>query len=597
MKLTNIFSFLLIALLMVSSCSLLEPENDNHSTFDRVYKEPAFAEGLLIRAYTYVPTNEYKFDEVATDDAVTNMKVPDASSAVFKYYDFKKMGTGEWSALFNPENLWDNCNRGILYINQFLSIVNDINWKWTNSEQNVLFARRLTGEAYALRGMLKYYLLRNHGGIGSNDQLLGTPIYNVFLKTAEDFAIPRASFAEGVNSAYADFTEALKYLPMDYGNLAALTNLPAGFTEVTDINNYNTVFGDFTLQRISGRITKALKARLALLAASPAFNSNSDVTLWENAANDNAELLKDINGVAGLDATGHLFYLKAQVDNAFLTSGDKKDLPEILWREPIATSRTREVDNFPPSLYGSGRINPSQNLVDAFPMANGYPITEANSAYNPANPYAGRDPRLTQCIVYNGSKLKNTTINTGIGGTNDGLDAVQTSSRTGYYLKKLLREEVNANPASPSDQQHYSTHIRYTELFLNYAEAANEAWGPTSGGPNAISAKDVIAAIRKRAGITQPDNYLLSIADKVQMRDLIRNERRLELCFENFRFWDLRRWKEDLTKSAKGVRIEGGVFTYFTVEERSYDNNYMHYGPIPDKEILKFSLIQNKGWN
>jgi len=587
MKLTKIFSFLLIVLLMVSSCSLLEPENDNHSTFDRVYKEPAFAEGLLIRAYTFVPTNGYRWDEVATDDAVTNDKLN----------SYTRMATGEWSALYNPQNLWDNCNRGILYINQFLSIANDINWKWTNPEQNVLFARRLTGEAYALRGMLKYYLLRNHGGIGSNDELLGTPIYNEFLKTAEDFAIPRASFAEGVNSAYADFTEALKYLPMDYGNLAALTNLPAGFSEVTDINNYNTVFGDFSLQRISGRITKALKARLALLAASPAFNPNSDVSLWENAANYNAELLKDINGAAGLDATGHLFYLKAQVDNAFLTSGDKKDLPEILWREPIATSRTREVDNFPPSLYGNGDINPTQNLVDAFPMKNGYPITNANSAYDPANPYAGRDPRFALYIVYNGSKLKNTTINTTISGSDDALDAVQTSTRTGYYMKKLLREEVNANPASFSDQQHFDTHIRYTELFLNYAEAANEAWGPTSGGPNAFSAKDVIAAIRKRAGITQPDNYLLSITDKAQMRDLIRNERRLELCFESFRFWDLRRWKEDLTQPAKGVRIDGSTYTYFTVENRSYDNSYMHYGPIPDNEILKFSLIQNKGWN
>jgi len=587
MKLTKIFSFLLVGLLVVSSCSLLEPENDNHSTFDRVFKEPTFAEGLLIRAYTYVPTNGYRWDEVATDDAVTNDKLN----------SYTRIATGEWSALYNPQNLWDNCNRGILYINQFLSIVDDINWKWTNPEQNVLFARRLKGEAYALRGLLKYYLLRNHGGIGSNGELLGTPIYNEFLQTAEEFSLPRPSFADGVNSAYADITESLKYLPMDYGNIATMADLPAGFTEVETVDSYNTVFGDIYLQRISGRIAKAFKARIALLAASPAFNPNSDVTLWTNAANYNADLLKDINGVAGLDATGHLFYLKTQVDNALLTSGDKKDLPEILWRRPIATSRTREVDNFPPTLYGNGDVNPTQNLVDAFPMANGYPITDVKSAYNPANPYAGRDPRFAQCIVYNGSKLKNTTINTTISGSDDALDAVQTSTRTGYYMKKLLREDVNANPAAPSDQQHYDTHIRYTELFLNYAEAANEAWGPTSGGPNAFSAKDVIAAIRKRAGITQPDNYLLSITDKAQMRDLIRNERRLELCFESFRFWDLRRWKEDLTQPAKGVRIEGSTYTYFTVENRSYDNSYMHYGPIPDKEILKFSLIQNKGWN
>jgi len=400
-----------------------------------------------------------------------------------------------------------------------------------------------------------------------------------------------------VNSAYADFTEALKYMPLDYGNQASLADLPAIFSDITEINDYNYVFGDNYQQRVSGRITKAFKARLALLAASPAFNATNDKTLWENAANATAELLNDLGGVSGLDSKGHIFYLKAQVDAAFLTTGDKKDLSEILWRRPIANNRTREVDNFPPSLYGNGEINPSQNLVDAFPMVNGYPISDAiNSKYDPANPYSGRDPRLSLYIVYNGSKMKGVTINTGVGGGDDALDAINTSTRTGYYLRKLLREEVNANPSSPSDQQHYDTHIRYTELFLNYAEAANEAWGPTSGGSNAFSAKDVIAAIRKRAGISQPDNYLASIGSVDDMRKLIHNERRLELCFESFRFWDIRRWKEDLTQPAKGVRIEGSTYTYFTVENRSYDNSYMHYGPIPDKEILKFSLIQNKGW-
>jgi hypothetical protein len=384
---------------------------------------------------------------------------------------------------------------------------------------------------------------------------------------------------------------------MDYGNLASLANLPAGFEEVTDINNYNTVFGTLTQQRISGRIVKALKARLALLAASPAFNQTGDAVLWQNAANLHAELLNDIGGITGMDPLGNKFYLKPSVDDANLTSGDLKDIKEILWRRPIVSDRARETNNFPPSLYGSGRINPTQNLVDAFPMANGYPITDPKSNYNPANPYTGRDPRLALYIVFNGSSLRSTTIKTNVGGGVDGIDASQTSTRTGYYMKKLLREDVNVNPASASNQQHFPTHIRYTEMFLNYAEAANEAWGPDGKGSQAYSARDVIAAIRKRAGITQPDAYLASITDKTQMRALIKNERRLELCFEDFRFWDLRRWKEDLTNPARGVKIEGTNFTYFTVENRAYDNNYMHYGPVPDVIITKFNLVQNKGWN
>ena len=133
-------------------------------------------------------------------------------------------------------------------------------------------------------------------------------------------------------------------------------------------------------------------------------------------------------------------------------------------------------------------------------------------------------------------------------------------------------------------------------MYLAYAEAANEAWGPDGKGTNAFSAREVIASIRKRAGITQPDNYLTSQTTKDQMRILIRNERRLELCFEGFRFWDLRRWKEDLSVPAKGVNINGTTYTYYTVENRAYDNAYMQYGPIPDKEVIKFNFIQNKGW-
>lgn len=585
MKLNKILSFVLVLFLVFPSCDLLEPEDDNHSTLQRVYDDPEYAEGLLIRAYAYIPTNDYRWDEVATDDAVTNDK----------FSSYMRMGTGEWTALYNPQSLWDNCNRAILSVNQFLNVVDEVPWKWTNETLNDLYVRRLTGEAYAVRGLMKCFLLRNHGGVGENGELLGIPEYNEFLETQEDFSKPRASFAESVQSAYADLDEALNYLPLDYTDVSE-GNLPNGFSGMT-IDHYNTVFGNATQQRMSGRHAKALKARLALLAASPAFNLESNTSLWENAANYTAELLDEIGGVSGLDPAGHIFYLKEQVNEAKLTSGDKQDLQEILWRRPIYNNNAREGDNFPPSIYGDGEINPSQNLVDAFPMENGYPIDDPNSEYDPTNPYSGRDPRLSLYIVYDGSTMRGQSIETGTGEGDDAIGVLENSTRTGYYLKKMLREDVNVNPSSSSSQEHFNIHIRYTELFLNYAEAANEAWGPTGSGTHGYSAKDVIAAIRSRAGITQPDTYLESITDQEAMRKLIRNERRLELCFESFRFWDLRRWKEDLTVTVKGIQIDGNSYTPFNVEERVYNNEYMHYGPIPDREIIKFGLIQNKGWN
>ncbi|MBO9154726.1 RagB/SusD family nutrient uptake outer membrane protein [Chitinophaga sp. GCM10012297] len=586
MKIFKIPLFVLAASLLCSCEKLFNPNNDNHSTLDRVYVDPAYAEGLLIKAYTYIPTNDYPYNEIATDDAATNDK----------FSAHLRMATGGWSALSNPESLWDNANRAIMYANQFLDVVEIVPWKYTDPQLNALYIRRLKGEALALRGMFKYYLLRNHGGYGSNGELLGFPIYNEFLATPEQFATPRSSFAESLKSTYDDLDSALALLSPDYGNIGSPIDLPPGFTDITDIDKYNTVFGEVTQQRISGRITLAIKARTALLAASPAFNSGNDPLLWENAAKLTADVLAQIGGIDGLDPKGNIFYLKAQVDNANLTAGDKMDIPEMLWRRPVYTNRVREQDNFPPTLFGRGEINPSQNLVDAFPMKNGYPITEAASGFDAANPYTGRDPRLALYIVYNGSKMRNTTINTGVGAGNDGLDALPSSTRTGYYLKKLLREDVNVNPVSTSDQKHFNTHIRYTELFLNYAEAANEAWGPDGTGSQTYSARNVIAAIRKRAGITQPDDYLQSVSGKDAMRQLIHNERRLELCFEGFRFWDLRRWNVSLNEPLKGVKIVNGTYEYFTVEERAYNNSYMHYGPLPDREISKFNLIQNKGW-
>jgi hypothetical protein len=126
-----------------------------------------------------------------------------------------------------------------------------------------------------------------------------------------------------------------------------------------------------------------------------------------------------------------------------------------------------------------------------------------------------------------------------------------------------------------------------------------------------FTAYDVIKAIRERAGIGTDefgfqigDDYLEECAnDQGKMTDLIRNERRIELCFENKRFWDLRRWMLPLNETVRGMKIdrneETGELTYniIDVEERKYDISYQLYGPIPKGEVLKWSnLKQNKGW-
>jgi hypothetical protein len=587
MRYLKIYSFLFILSFALVACkNQLEPENDNHSTIDQIYSNPAVAEGLLLTAYIKIPTNNLSFNDVATDDAVNNNQL----------YQYLRMATGEWSALYNPVNQWDNSNSAILYINSFINVIDTVAWKWTSSELNSMYVRRFKGEAFALRGLFQYHLLQAIGGVGVDGKLLGIPLQNKFIKVDGNFNIPRAGFTESVNQIYSDLNKALEYVTMDdYKDITLASQLPPGL-EGSNINSYNIVFGKAASQRISGRTVKALKSRVALLAASPAFSAG-DVVLWEKAANYAGATIIGIGGIAGLDPNGHKFYDQTRVDAINLASNI--DQKEMVWRKAIVTNNTREKANFPPSLYGNGNVNPTQNLVDAFPMMNGYPISHPLSLYNPANPYFNRDPRLALYIVYSGNKILTTTIITGVGGGTNSKDSIQTSTRTGYYLRKLLREDVNLNPVSQVTKKHYDVHMRYTEIFLIYAEAANEAWGPDGTGSNGFSARTVIAAIRKRAGISQPDKYLTSITSKDEMRLLIRNERRLELCFEGFRFWDLRRWKADLTETAKGININktNTSFTAVDVEARKFNNSFMHYGPVPYVETVKFnSLIQNKGW-
>jgi len=555
----------------LTSCKdLLEPDKDFHSTPNRLFSDPAFAEGLMLNGYVSLP-NGYALQEVATDDAVTNVK---GSS-------YNRMAIGEWSALFDPISVWSSAYLRIYYLNYFLSIVNDVDYTWDNKiasevKRDSLFKIRFTGEAKVLRAWYNFELLKNHGGIASDGNAKGFIILDKVSDRNTDNNLPRDSYEDCVQFIMDDINSGISLLPNIYAD------------KTGDIA-YNAVFGNLSNKnnnRINGKFAKALKSRVSLYVASMPFYNTADK--WENAALAAGSLLSlsggGINGVAGLTNNGLNFW-RYNAD------------PEILFRRNYENLNTREVANFPPSRYGSGNTNPSQNLVDAFPMANGYPIDHSLSGYKATAPYVGRDARLKAYIVYNGNDINNVVVHTNVEDPKDGLNQLVTSTRTGYYLKKLLQPAVNLTPGIMSTQQHFYTLFRYTEIFLNYAEAANEAWGPDADPKGyGFTPRTIIKALRKRGGITTADPYLASVTTKDDMRKLIRNERRIELCFEGFRFWDMRRWGLDLDETVKGMSIAGGNYSIIDVEQRLYQP-YMKYGPIPFQETLKADkILQNQGW-
>ena len=597
MKKINIktLTILAAASLALTSCDdLFEPAIENNLGVDYMYKNAQYAEGVLGNAYTRIPCASFPFSEVATDDAVSN----DTEN------DWRKIAGGSWTADTNPTERWRNCRAAIMYINMFLARADKVHW--VNDEIAAkMFCDREKGEAYGMRAMFMYYLLQAHGGVTADGQLMGVPIVTDEEDVNSEHNLPRNTFAECMNAIYADCQKAIELLPSEYKEISSDAEVPAKYKEIgASKGQYNRVFGSIFKGRMNATIVQAFRSKAALLAASPAFQASG--AKYEDAANYAAEVLDKIGGVAGMDPKGWTWYCNTEE----LNSLDNGACPaEILWRGERSENNDWESDNFAPTLEGKGRINPTQNFVDAFPMANGMPITEEGSGYKANDPYANRDPRLAAYVLYNGGTegVANTVINTEQNSTtNDGINKLSgKSTRTGYYLRKLLRQDVNLDPNKTTKQFHYTPRIRYTELFLNYAEAANEAWGPTGKGSHNYSAYDVIKALHKRAGVG--NDYLECIkTNKEKMRELIRNERRIELSFEGFRFWDIRRWNlvDAMTAEVKGMSIVSSkdgdnttyTYTVVPVEKRSY-KDYMIYGPIPYSEMVKFDqLSQNKGW-
>lgn len=225
--------------------------------------------------------------------------------------------------------------------------------------------------------------------------------------------------------------------------------------------------------------------------------------------------------------------------------------------------------------------------------------------YNNQNPYANRDPRLTYTVFYNGATWLKRAVETFNGGLDRSNVPNLITTQTGYYLRKFLGlNETKADNSGFNGAYHHYQIIRYAEILLNYAEALNEA----DTDANKADIEDCIIKLRKRAGIEAGDDErygLPATYTQEEMRDIIRNERRIELAFEEHRFWDIRRWKiaEDvMNEPVEGVEImrqaDGSFdYNYVNVRTSTFDER-MYWYPIPRGEMNgNTKLTQNPGWN
>ncbi|WP_162633319.1 RagB/SusD family nutrient uptake outer membrane protein [Echinicola strongylocentroti] len=574
-------------LLGMTSCSeALDPVLDNTYGEDFAYGLPEKTEGFLMNAYANVPGSfvaEYGGDflDVATDNATTNA----FGSALYR------VSAGAISPANNPVGNWNNAYNQFRNIHIFLEngLGDNVTYNLSDPDADMAKRMNLKGDAFYLRAWWGFTLLKQYGGKAANGEALGYPIVlssEEYSETSGLEDIQRNTYEECVEQIVKDLDSAYLYLPKTY-------------------TGGDPIVGVQQLGRADKQNVRALKSRVAVYAASPANQSDEVVSIAGmgsfNVLNEAAFVQKWVDAAEysqeAIEEVGNFSSLKTGDFNNNTSPG------EFVWRT-YHNNRDLENKNYPISEFGQARTSPSQNLVDAYPMQNGYPIDDPRAGFDPENPYANRDPRLDLTIFYNGQTLDGQALEIYEGGK-DSKARNQQNTRTGYYLRKWLSVQNGMlDPVSPTNDHHNHALIRKTEVYLNFAEASNEAFGPTAVGPEmSQSAVEVIKSIRSAAGITD-NSYVDEVAaqGKEAFREFIQNERRLELAFENHRYWDLRRWIMPLNETVRGVRIlkgeEGDLsFEEFTVEERKFDDVKYYYHPLPYDELVKSpQMIDNKGW-
>lgn len=325
----------------------------------------------------------------------------------------------------------------------------------------------------------------------------------------------------------------------------------------------------------------AIKARVLLYAASPLHNPDNDVEKWKKAAAAAYDIISNPDLNYSLDSDYGAYFQ----GNRSLSS------PETIYVVRREQSNAMESNNYPIATPGGASgVTPTQNLVEAYEWV-GDPVA--------GDPYANRDPRLAASVVTNGSTWNGHVIDQSPGGRHD--MSAPNASKTGYYLKKFLTDNLDLTQGAKV--QHNWVSYRYAEVLLNYAEAMNEAYGPDQApGDYALTALDALQLVRDRASLQLP---IVTAATRDEFREAVKHERRIELAFEDHRYWDLLRWKdamEVLNKPVRGVKVtktgEGKwSYTQTEVATRTFlERNY--YMPFTRSEVenSNHTLEQNPGY-
>lgn len=456
-------------------------------------------------------------------------------------------------------------------------------------------------QAYFCRGFAHFTLCKFWGGMPYITKVLGPD---------DEWDIPRLSNHETLIKVAADMDSALFFF--EKAGMMRRDNPVLG--GAGHLNNDN-------LFRPNGVTALAMKGRALLYAASP-LNNELGKTDWENAAKANwAALDTAINW-------GYFMYPQASYKLNFIGT---RYSDEEIWGW---SAETRSYNDGALSAYQNGVFagtktsfsgeNPTQNTVDKFETKWGDPLnTDADRQaaialghYSEQNPYANRDPRFYVDILYNTAsiagygtaKIYYQMVN-GVPQYGELLDQTYSGiTHTGYYERKRLGDQSVKNKLQPLTTDPI---LRITELYLNYAEAANEAYGPNAAAPGAtMTAVDAINQVRTR--MSMPNVLSQYTGSTEAFRPRIKNERNIELCFEGHYYFDIRRWMDAptiMTGPIMGMDIEkvpvsatyptGYKYTRLPLpsNRQCHWKDAMYYLPFDVSDSYKMTkFVQNAYW-
>ena len=547
--------------------------------FSRTDSNGVVARQFLNRIYWYMRNGHNGVNgdylDAASDDALSvNSGDPDVY----------KLAVGRYSAssTIPSDMIWTDPYGLIRRVNSLLNGIDVVPFNTTYIDA-LGNARPLNvsmkAEARFLRAYFYFELMKRYGGI----PIIGDKVYDL----NENIELPRSTFEQTVKYIVSELDaikDDLRSLPLP--DAAANAHV------------------------VTTQAAQALKIRVLLYAASPLFNEKPvesgnelvgyatyDRERWKTAA----DAARSFMNAYGTD--GGPLGLDPNFKDVFTNWYDNTIHKEMIFFRENDSNTSIETANVPLGLsgakQGNGRTNPTQNLVDAFLMKDGYFINEEGSAYeyDPQHPYDNRDPRLEYTIIHNGTNWLNNTMQTWQGGANNPLGS--SYSLTSYYMRKFM-----GNFESGSEYQatlHNWVMFRYAEILLNFAEAENEYLSSPSQ-----DVYDAIIALRKRAGIEAGNDNLYGLRDdmsQADMRKVIQNERRIELAFEEHRYWDIRRWRLAemiYAQPVKGMFITTSLTgtTYIPQDVLTVDwDNKRYLYPIPYSEVIKNkNMVQNPNW-